>query len=1249
VDLGADAEDMQCAAARLHGEWDELSEEEVVAHLTGDVGSDLHGAVSEAQQALVGLAPLVQLWAGSILQHADNALSTARKASYEVSSYSASLAHSGAGDDGEGRRKAPNPEEATMALQLMFDAPILQAYMHTGGQRIVGDGGDWLAAPLPLQSEDAVVDAVEEGLAGFPMHSVSNIMLVTDFFCGELLALKRAAHAVVAACGEQLQALTYRKLAKAVLAVRSSGPLATIAGCLALPDANPWNTALRQCMGWGTKATLLGSSHVAELPLGPLFRGLSLVCTSATPYLAVHGVQVCAMAYSLRMQADGPVAAFWIGKPGTGKTTAARAVFPKLFCPWGDVACLLTPVPAAQESAKVQVFGQSTLQLSCSDTVTALPGRTALDVDVHLASTAVQCALSPWTCGPVMGFPERALPLSVFVFDEGGRILTANALAKRREARSAVRTQGKLQNGPLFDYLSTQRAWDEKSTYSLRAGRTDRAFVVFTGNTDTRGEVEAAIRAVQPHAATQAMMSVVNQSLGGGAEAHIIDRCVHGLRTQLVELDAALILRTKAVPKLIHHIQQAAASWGRAREFEFTLGFNAKVHNAASAVGVLADDSTVEAVRNRTVVIDVATVVANMNVPSCATARSLTSEMPAVLGFPTQAVLDNKLLQWAVMDTSRSLPFGAGLKGIYAVLNPDTRNIQFVFSEEVALLREVADGALLLTCLDVERNVSDVVPSPAKPHMVVVERIIVSASGAVRREQEEVEGLRLGGRELGSPQRPSAAVLHKLPFSNATASKYRALIQRKKTDGLQCCGLEFHVSKADPAQLLVLQCSNEATHHDGSRTHTMYGDAAGCGINLCPENHKCCVSGGKSARTKLHPMEVALTQLGVREGVLSRLASLVIQAAHSSQLLLPGSPVHAPFIVGCANGADGHQHKALAQSMGMAADFWEPARFNKAIADGASTEKAALLDLLMLVTPIGIAAGEVLADKWTQRKPTKRQKAWQAALRRSVNDGRDKTLEERFTVLVEDEEGRSQISPALAAPLRNEGLLLCMTGHTGVVGRLQLSRPLLDHLETEQLNAECVCLQGPLLGSEPMEQRMVRLGNARAPATVSAAKICSYGSFLSAPYSEPWRMDHFLYTRGRNRVVFWMCMRLSRALGAASWNFCESVLDVPHLQLYQAMAAAGAGPKSEWATFFSNLLAAADSNGTLTSVALASSATDNAHLSYLPQLSAPPPLHGLAPVELVFEESEAVGILTAASKAHEALPVWQVHTRQRLV
>ena len=41
------------------------------------------------------------------------------------------------------------------------------------------------------------------------------------------------------------------------------------------------------------------------------------------------------------------------------------------------------------------------------------------------------------------------------------------------------------QDGPLFDYLSTQRPWGDGSPYSLRAGRTDRVFVVFTGNTDS--------------------------------------------------------------------------------------------------------------------------------------------------------------------------------------------------------------------------------------------------------------------------------------------------------------------------------------------------------------------------------------------------------------------------------------------------------------------------------------------------------------------------------------------------------------------------------------------------------------------------------------------------------------------------------------------------------------------------------------------------------------------------------------------
>jgi len=534
-----------------------------------------------------------------------------------------------------------------------------------------------------------------------------------------------------------------------------------------------------------------------------------------------------------------------------------------------------------------QVLGQSTLQLSCSNKVTALPsGHKDLHVQVHLASTVMQCVMAPWTCGPVMGFPDRALPLSVFVFDEGGRVITANALANRHEARTAVRAQGKLQHGPLFDYLSTTRPWGDAS-YSLRAGRTDRVFVVFTGNTDEEGAVEEALRLSQPHAATAAVMAIVDKALAGGTEAFIVDRLVNGLRTQLVELDAAHIMRMLAVPKLLSHIQQAAVTWGRSREEAHLGGFAGQVYAAASAAGVAADEDTVTAVTNATLVVDISSIVAGMVIPPGATARSLQSAMPSILGFATQALLDRKLLEWAVLDTSRTVAFGAERKGLFAILQPNTQEVKFAFSAEKQLLLPVARKALLLTGLHVSCNISDVVPSPEAPHMVVVDRAIASASGGVRRVQEQVAGLRLGGRALGGSERASGQVNHVLAFSNSAVSMYRQVIQKTLPPGPRCCGLVFHVSPGDPAQLLVVQCPEVATLVHRDSLHDLYGGYLDDGVHLCSKGHRCVVSGGHAKATSLHPMEVAASVTGVHEGVLSRLASIVIQAAHASQLLLP--------------------------------------------------------------------------------------------------------------------------------------------------------------------------------------------------------------------------------------------------------------------------------------------------------------------------------------------------------------------------
>ncbi len=1250
-ELQADSSDIQAAGARFGSNWTSISGAEAVSQLTSGSNAQLQCEVDEARQALTKMAPVAELWAASVLQYAHSAHHTAEGALFAVSCYVSSVGGShaaGPGARGTPRARAPSAEEATAALQLLFSGPDVEGYVASGGQRILGDGGDWYAPPLMLHDPAALPQLVEEALAGFTEESAGRIMMVVQHLLHQLHDLKVAAEALLAACaGCDTHPLGYRNVAQAVLALRSSGPPVSFAGCLALPDDSPWSTAVRACDGWGCRATLLGSKHVKELPLGPLLRALSIVAVSEMPHFDLHGVQVCAEAYCLRMEADGPVAAFWIGKPGTCKTTTARTILPRLFCPWGEQSSLLTPA-ITKSSAVVRVLGQSTMQLSCSETVTAIPAEYAgVDEEQHLGSTVIQCALSPWSCGAVMGYDGRGLPLSVLVLDEGGRLITANALSNRRESRTSVRSQSKLQKGPLFDYLSTARPWGD-NRYALRYGRTDRVFVVFTGNTDERGEVESAMRQARHHAGTAAVMGVVDKSLAGLAEGFILDRCVNGLRTQLVELDTARLMRNLVVPKVIQHLEQAAVMWGRSRQEGYRLGFAGQVRAAASALGVVADEDTVQAAAQAMLAIDVSAIVENMTIPEGITARSLQSEMPNILGFPTQQVLDRTLLQWAVQDISRVKAFGALQEGLFAVLRPGTQEVQFMFAAEPQMLAVIAEGALVLKSLDNSKALSDVVPLPQEPHMIVIEQAIASASGSVRRVQQQVEGLRLGGRTLGQVQQSPETVEHTLAFSNAAVSLYRTLIQqRPRAEGPPCHGLAFHVSPADPAQLLIVQCPEKAYPVNTDTARSLYGGNLVDGVHLCGKVHKCGISGGRSQPTGLHPMEVALTLLQVREGVLSRLASLVVQAAHSSQLLVPGSPVHAPFALGCAGGSDGKHHAQLAAAASMDPNFWEPQRFNVALAAGGLVEKAALLDLLLLVTPVGMAAGSMLSQYWVQHGAQSR-----TTLKRSLLEGQVAALQQQFTLAKPGSGTAVNISPPEggvgAGAAGGNTLLPCLAEHTGTPGKQKLTG-LLSHLKAEAVGPDAACLLEQVSGTAAMAGRVIRVQHCwPVPNSINIEQVSSYGSFWCAPYADAWRVDLQLYTRGRNRVVLWLSLAMAAGSISFKWLPASTVVDMDAVQLYRSMAVAAAGEESEWAHFFSSLLKCVDDEGMLTSVELPATSV-NAVLSYLPPLPPPPTFHGLPSTELLFEQAEATGVLVAASKAYQALPDWQVSARASLL
>ena len=1242
---------------RLGSVWQPLSEAEAMQLLTHGSESELLSTLHEARVALVGLSPVTAFWAACIKRYTTAAKATAARVSHHLSSYLSDLdAESFIPSSHSRGVRQPTLEETVTALGLLFDQDV-QGYIRSGGQRIVGGGGDdvvgWELPPLQVRSLDDIEDCVCDVVPGFPAASISQMLLIVEHMSKHLHTLDSSVQDLCVVTAEvtdadpdqQKDPLLYKRLGDAILAVSTSGPLVSLEGCLSLPDSDPWSCAVRACCGWESAATFLGSPHLVGLPIGVLLRALSLVCTSPSAHFDLHGVRVCAEAYTLRMQAEGPVAAFWIGKPGTCKTTTARHIMPSLFTPWQHVPSPLAPAKPGDNSV-VQLRGGCTLQLSCSDKVTALPNEfRGLDARVQVASAAVQVVLSPWTSGPVMGHEGRALPLSVFVFDEGGRVLTANALSAKREARSVVRTQGKLQHGPLFDYLSTAREWGGES-YSLRQGRSDRVAVIFTGNSDKQGDVETALKSVEPERATAAVMAVVDKSLAGSTEAFLMDRLLHGLRTQLVELDAAKLLRSLAVPKLLHYVSGAAADWGRSRRVAFKQGFASKVAAAAKSINVPVAPGTVEQVAARTIIIDLSTVVANFDVPEAATGRSLAAAMPGILGFATQPVLDKALLRWAVQDNVRSQPFGAALDGVFAVLKPGSEQAQFVYASTRQLLPAVQQGGLLLQSLHCKSHLGDVVPAPAAPHLILIERAVADARGAMQRVQCEVAGLRLGGNRLGrSNIRPSAAVHHTLAFSNAAASMYRQLQQGRQPSSPPCSGLAFHVPPGDPHQLLVVQCPEQASLISTSGMEQMYGGEIASEIALCNKHHRCIVSGGNGKPTMLHPAEVAFTSLELPEGVLSRLAAMVIHSAYLSGLLLPGHPVHQPFSLGAAGGKSGAHHATLAAAAPIPRDFWEPVRFNRAIAGGDALAKAALLDLLLLITPVGKSATHMLVQFWTQRQSERTR-----ALKRSVLSGIQERMQKSLTLAKAGQDGRPSISP----PSNGCGTGLfdgkLPTLHRADLklapGRLRLSSPL-KALKADSISAADVGLLAQVQGSEPIVPSIVRAAHSVVLDTaVPSRKVRPYGSFGGAHVVDPWRLDLSVYTQGRNRVVLWMSAALAKAADAPQWDAAATILDVESLRLYQAMSTAAAGDANEWVVFFDMMLKQADSNGALQSVEIAGGVSAaNAVLSYLPAPEAFLPLQGMPADELLFEQQEATFAVVAAVKTWTRLPEWHVSAK----
>ena len=457
------------------------------------------------------------------------------------------------------------------------------------------------------------------------------------------------------------------------------------------------------------------------------------------------------------------------------------------------------------------------------------------------------------------------------------------------------------------------------------------------------------------------------------------------------------------------------------------------------------------------------------------------------------------------------------------------------------------------------------------------------------------------------------------------------------------------MSPADPAQLLVVQCSERASPVDTEKARSLFGGNLVDGVHLCGKVHHCGISSGRSKATALHPMEVALTVLGVREGVLSRLASLVVQAAHASQLLLPGSPVHAPFVLGCAGGAEGQHHSSLAAAMGMDSNFWEPKRFNAAIAAGGLTEKNALLELLLLVTPVGMAAGNTLCQYWNDSARSR------TTLKRSLLEGQPAALQQQFT-LAKQGSGTSTavdicpptMSSTVEGAAGDSTLMLCAEGHTGVPGKQKLVGPL-KHLQQDDVGPDAACLSEQVSGAASLVGRVIRMqGCCLVPNSIGVDQVRSYGSFWSAPYADPWRVDLPQYTRGRNRVVLWLSLSMAAGDISFEWSPHETVVDVGTVQLFRSMAVAAAGEAAEWTQFFTAVLKSVDDEGMLTSVELPAT-NANAVLSYLPPLPPPPTFHGLPSTELLFERAEATGVLIAAAKAHQALPHWQVSARASLL